>query len=101
MHDASSGRDVCNRNCIAMTVLCENLLIAASFPLYRRNDNSIINNDDTFVKLKDRKRSLSGKTTTTRCGIRETATTRNVALEKQPQREILRCGSCSEDRVSD
>ena len=41
------------------------------------------------------------KTTTTRCGIRETATTRNVALEKQTQREILRCGSYSEDRVSD
>ena len=38
------------------------------------------------VKLKDRKRSLSGKTTTTRCGIRETATTRNAALEKKPQR---------------
>ena len=37
------------------------------------------------------------KTTTTRCGIRETATTWNVALEKQPQREILRCGSYSED----
>jgi len=33
-----------------------------------------------YVKLKDRKRSLSGKTTTTRCGIRETATTRNVVL---------------------
>jgi len=31
-------------------------------------------------KLKDRKRSLSGKTTTTRCGIRETATTRNFVL---------------------
>jgi len=31
-----------------------------------------------------------------KCGIRETAT-RNVALEKQPQREILRCGSYSED----
>jgi len=28
------------------------------------------------------------KTTTTRCDIRETATTRNVALEKQPQREM-------------
>jgi len=33
------------------------------------------------VTLKDRKRSLSGKkTTTTRCGIRETATTRNCVL---------------------
>jgi len=31
------------------------------------------------------------------CEIRETATTRNVALEKQPQCEILRCGSYSED----
>jgi len=37
------------------------------------------------------------KMTTKRCGIRETATTRNVALEKQPQREILHCGSYSED----
>jgi hypothetical protein len=37
------------------------------------------------------------KMTTTRCGIRETATTRNVALEKQPQCEILRCGSYSKD----
>ena len=37
------------------------------------------------------------KTTTRRCGIRETATTRNVALNKQPQREILRFGSYSED----
>jgi hypothetical protein len=35
-----------------------------------------------YVKLKDRKRSLSEKkkTTTTRCGIRETSTTGNVAL---------------------
>jgi hypothetical protein len=41
------------------------------------------------------------KTTTTRCGITDTATTRNVALEEQPQREILRCGSYSEDRVLD
>ena len=49
------------------------------------------------VKLKDRKRSISGKKTTTRCGIKETATTRNVALEKEPQREILCCGSYSED----
>ena len=32
------------------------------------------------VMLKDRKRVLSGKTTTTRCGIRETATTRNCVL---------------------
>ena len=32
------------------------------------------------VTLKDRKRSLGGKTTTTRCGIRETAITRNVML---------------------
>jgi len=32
------------------------------------------------VKLKDRKRSLSGKTTTMRCGIIETATTRNFLL---------------------
>jgi len=31
------------------------------------------------------------------CGIRERATTRNVPLEKEPQREILRCGSYSED----
>jgi len=37
------------------------------------------------------------KTTTTRCGIRETATTRNVALEKQPRREILLCGSYNEE----
>jgi hypothetical protein len=37
------------------------------------------------------------KSTTTRCGIRETATVQNVALEKQPKREILRCGSYSED----
>ena len=37
------------------------------------------------------------KTTTTSCDIRETATTRNVALEEQPQREILRCGSYSEN----
>ena len=37
------------------------------------------------------------KTTTTRCGIRETDTKRNVALQKQPQREILRFGSYSED----
>jgi len=35
--------------------------------------------------------------TTTHCDIRETATTRNVALEKQPQCEILHCGSYSED----
>jgi len=28
-----------------------------------------------YVKLNDRKRSLSGKTTTTHCGISETATT--------------------------
>ena len=33
-----------------------------------------------YVKVKDRKRSLSGKTTTTRCGIRETATTRHFVL---------------------
>ena len=53
---------------------------------------------DDCVNLKDRKRSLSGKKkTTTRCGIRETATARNAALEKQPQREILRCGNYSED----
>jgi len=32
-----------------------------------------------------------------RCGIREKATTQNVALEKQRQREILLCGSYSED----
>ena len=32
------------------------------------------------VKLKDRKRSSSGKNTTTRCGITETATTRNFVL---------------------
>jgi hypothetical protein len=51
-----------------------------------------------YVKLKDRKRSLSGKkTTTTRCDTRETATTRNVVLEKQPQWEILRCGIYSEE----
>ena len=37
------------------------------------------------------------KTTTMRCGIRETATTRNVVLEKQLQNEILRCGSYIED----
>jgi len=37
------------------------------------------------------------KTTTTRCGITETATKRNVALEKEPQCKILRCGSYSED----
>jgi len=37
------------------------------------------------------------KTITTRCGITETATTRNVALAKQPQRETLPCGSYSED----
>jgi len=35
--------------------------------------------------------------TTTHCGIRETDTMRYVALEKQPQREILHCGSYSED----
>jgi len=29
--------------------------------------------------------------------LEKKATTRNVALEKQPQREILRCGSYSED----
>jgi len=39
------------------------------------------------VKLKDRKRSLSGKKRPQRV----------VALEKKPQREILRCGSNSED----
>jgi len=39
-----------------------------------------------YVKLKDQKRSLSRKKDTTRCGIRERATTRNVALEKQPKR---------------
>jgi len=33
-----------------------------------------------YVTLKDRKRSLSGKKTTTRCGIRETATARNWVL---------------------
>jgi len=32
-----------------------------------------------------------------RCSITETATTQNVALEKQPQCEILPCGSYSED----
>jgi len=37
------------------------------------------------------------RTTTTSCGITETATTQNVALEKQPQRENLCCGSYSED----
>ena len=37
------------------------------------------------------------ETTTTRCGITETATTRNVATEKQPQCEILHCGSYSEE----
>ena len=42
-----------------------------------------------YVKLKDRKRSLSGKKTTTRrCSIRETVTRRNVALEKQLQCEM-------------
>ena len=52
---------------------------------------------DDCVNLKDRKRSRAEKTTTTRCGIRETATARNVALEKQPQPEISRCGKYSED----
>jgi len=33
-----------------------------------------------YVKLKDRKRSMRKKKTTTRCGIRETATTRNFVL---------------------
>jgi len=33
-----------------------------------------------YVKLKDRKRSLSRKNDQTRCGIRETATTRNFVL---------------------
>jgi len=37
-------------------------------------------NADVYVKLKDRKRSLSGKKTTTRCAIKETATTRNFVL---------------------
>jgi len=35
---------------------------------------------DVYVTLKDRKRPMGGKTTTTRSGIRETATTRNVVL---------------------
>jgi hypothetical protein len=44
-----------------------------------------------YVKLKDRKRSLSEKNDhNAKCGIRETATTRNVALEKQQQREMWR-----------
>ena len=37
------------------------------------------------------------KTTTMRCGIIETATMWNVAVEKQPQCRILRCRSYSED----
>jgi hypothetical protein len=41
----------------------------------------------TCVKLKDRKRSLSGKKRQQRV----------MALQKQPQCEILRCGSYSED----
>ena len=40
-----------------------------------------------YVKLKDRKRSLS----------RKKRPQRVVSLEKQLQREILRCGSYSED----
>ena len=40
-----------------------------------------------YVKLKDRKRSLSGKKRSQRV----------VALGKQTQREILRCGNNSED----
>ena len=40
---------------------------------------------------------LTEKTTTICCGIREKDTTQNVALEKQRQREILLCGSYSED----
>jgi len=38
------------------------------------------NNFGLHVKLKDRKSSLSRKKSTTRCGIRETATTRNFVL---------------------
>ena len=64
----------------------------------RNNGYQMPEDELYYVKLKDRKRSLSEKKKTTRrCGIRETATTRNVEIEKRPQREILRCGSYSED----
>jgi hypothetical protein len=54
----------------------------------------------SVLSLKIANAQRAEKTTTTRCGIKETATTRNEALEKQPQREILRCGSYREDGES-
>jgi hypothetical protein len=44
VHDVSTGGDACNGNSIAVAELRENLLIAVSFPLYGRNNNSVNNN---------------------------------------------------------
>jgi hypothetical protein len=45
-----------------------------------------------MVRSKNENTRLAEKTNTTRGGFRETATTRNVELEKQPQREIFALG---------
>ena len=67
-------------------------MFCAGLLLIIRRYDSVYMLSSKIEKINERK-----KTTTTRCGIRQTATTRNVALEKKPQREILSCGSYSED----